>query len=43
MLEPMFSIPAALLRFKNLNTVSNSSVAESELHIGSLKDIKYSM
>ena len=43
MLEPMFSIPAALSHFKNLNTVSNSCIVESELHIGSLKDIKYSM
>ena len=36
------SVPAVLLRFKDLKTVSNSSIVKSELLMGSLKDIKYS-
>ena len=36
------SVPAVLLHFKDLKTVSNSSIVTSELLMGSLKDIKYS-
>lgn len=37
----LLSIPAALLRLKDLNAVSNSSIVQPELLIASLKDIKY--
>ena len=43
MFELMVSIPAALLPFKDLKTVSNSSVVRSETRMASLKDIKYSV
>ena len=43
MFELMGSIPAALLRFKNLKAVSNASVVKSESHMASLKNIKYSV
>ena len=43
MFELMVSIPAAVLRIKSLNTVSNSSVVKSELLMLSLKDFKYSI
>ena len=39
----MVSICAALLRFKDLKAVSNSSVVKSESLMASLKDIKYSL
>ena len=39
----MVSIPAALLRFKHLKAVSNSSIVKSESLRSSLKDIKYSV
>ena len=39
----MVPIPAALLLFKDLKAVSNSSVAKSESLMASLKDIKYSV
>ena len=42
MFELMVSISAALLRFKDLKTVSNSSVVKSESLMASVKDIKYS-
>ena len=43
MFELMVSIPAALLRFKDLKAVSNSSVVKSESLMASLKDFKYSV
>ena len=43
MFELMASIPAALMHFEDLKTVSNSSVVESESLMASLKDIKYSV
>ena len=43
MFELMVSIPAALLCFKDLKAVSNSSVIKSESLMASLKDIKYSV
>ena len=39
----MVSISAALLRFKDLKVVSNSSVIKSESLMASLKGIKYSV
>ena len=39
----MVSMPAALLRFKDLKAVTNSSVVKSESLTASLKDIKYSV
>ena len=42
MLELMVSIPAALLRFKDLKPVLNSSVVKPESLTASLKDNKYS-
>ena len=42
MFELMVFIPAALLCFKDLKAVSNSSVVKSESLMASLKDIKYS-
>ena len=41
MFELTVSIPAALLRFKDLKPVLNSSVVKSESLMASLKDIKY--
>ena len=41
MLELMVSVPSALLYFKDLKAVSNSSVVKSESLMASLKDIKY--
>ena len=38
MFELIVSLPAALLRFKDLKAVSNSSVVKSELFMASLKD-----
>ena len=38
MFELMLSIPAALLRFKGLKAVSNSSVVKSEQTMASLKE-----
>ena len=43
MYELMVSIPVALLRFKDLKAVSNSSVVKAESLMASLKDIKYSV
>ena len=43
MFELMVSIPAALLRFKDLKAISNSSVVKSESLVALLKDIKYSV
>lgn len=43
MLELMLSLPAALLRFKYLNAVSNYSVAKPEWDIDSLRDIECSL
>ena len=39
----MVSISAALLRFKDLKAVSNSSVIKSESLMASLKGMKYSV
>ena len=43
MLKLMLSLPAALLRFKYLNAVSNYSVAKPEWDIDSLRDIECSL
>ena len=43
MFELMVSIPAAVLRFKDLKAASNFSVVKSESLMASLKDIKYSV
>ena len=43
MFELMVSVPAALLRFKDLKAVSNSLVVKSESLMASLKDFKYSV
>ena len=43
MFELMVSIPAAFMRFKDLNVDSNSAVVKSNSFMASLKDIKYSM
>ena len=41
MFELMVFIPVALLRFKDLKAVSNSSVVKSESLMASLKEFKY--
>ena len=43
MCESMVSIPAALLRFKDINAVLNSLVFKSKLHMASLKTCKCSV
>ena len=43
MFQLVVSIRAALLYFKDLKAVSNSSVVKSALFMSSLKDIKYSV
>ena len=43
MFESMMSIPPALLHFKDLRAVSNSSIVKSESLMASLKDFKYSV
>ena len=43
MFELIVPVPAALLRFKDLKAVSNSSVVKSESLMASLKDIEYSV
>ena len=43
MFKLIVSIPAALLHFKDLKTVLNSSIVKSESLTTSLKDFKYSV
>ena len=43
MLGLILSALAALLGFKHLNDISNSSVVKAEFSMGSLRDMKYTL